>query len=291
MLLPVSWLSIYSYVIAYIGGEVKSPRKNLFIAQIINQIVPLGIVVFLCVAYSRAVGWNGMHAIAWISNNNLNGFNLPFKPTYVDIASMVIGHSKIIGFIMAMAFIMADWLYVPSSYICWSRASFAWGMDNFGPKWFTELNSRTGQPIWPLLLMFVASEIAIAQYSWHPNFLGGFSVEVLEMITVFGISAISAIMLPYVGKVRFIWKTSPYHDWKIAGIPVVSISGVLLLIMVVLLVYSYYTASALQFLYSVWTWIFVGVWAIGVGWYYWWKWVKAKEGIDVTLAFTELPPE
>ncbi|MEW6399685.1 MAG: amino acid permease [Bacillota bacterium] len=291
MLLPISWVSIYAYIIAFIGGEVKSPRKNLFIAQVLNAIVPISLLLFIGLAYTKTMGWEGVHALAWAGENDLEGYTFPFKPTYVALATMIAGHSKILGFIMAAAFIVADWLWVPCSYICWSRAAFAWGMDGLGPRWFTEISPRWNQPVKLLVAMFIASQIALTQYCWNPEFLGGFSVEVLELISVFGITAVAAIVFPYVGKVRHIWRSSPYYNWRIGPIRLVTISGVLLLTMVVLLVVSYYVTEALAFMHEVWTWVFIGVWLSGVGWYYLWKYVRKREGVDVTLTFTQIPPE
>jgi len=44
-------------------------------------------------------------------------------------------------------------------------------------------------------------------------------------------------------------------------------------------------------MHDVWTLMFVVVWLAGIGWYYIWKRKGAKEGVDVTLAFKEIPPE
>jgi hypothetical protein len=40
-----------------------------------------------------------------------------------------------------------------------------------------------------------------------------------------------------------------------------------------------------------WTPIYFGVMVAAILWYYFYRWKRAKEGIDVTLAFKELPPE
>ncbi len=291
LMLPISWIAVYGYIITFIGGEVKSPRKNIFIAQILNAVICVVFLLWVGLAYIKMLGWDGVHALSWIGEEGLEGYNMPFDATYINIASMLVGFNKILGFIMAGSFIVADWLWVVFSYIGWSRAAFAWGMDRLGPRWFTDISPRFNQPVKLMLVMFVISQIAITQYAMNPEVLGSISVEVMQLVSVFGVTAISAIVFPYVKKVRHIWDSSPYRDWKFLGIPVSTVSGVIALGLVVLLVISYYINEAFAFMHTWWTIIYLGVWAAGIGWYLLWKAIRAKDGIDVTLAFKEIPPE
>jgi hypothetical protein len=44
-------------------------------------------------------------------------------------------------------------------------------------------------------------------------------------------------------------------------------------------------------MHTAWTAIYLIVWAAGLTWYFVWKSVRSKEGIDITMAFKEIPPE
>ena len=291
LMLPISWIAVYGYIITFIGGEVKSPRKNIFLAQVLNAVVSIGFLLWVGLAYQRMLGWKGIHAVAWISENGLDGYNFPFYATYINFASMIVKYNVILGFIMAGSFIVADWLWVIFSYIGWSRAAFAWGLDRLGPRWFTDISPRFNQPVKLLLVMLVASQIALTEYAFNPEILGSISVEVLQLVSVFGFTAFAAMIFPYSKKVRHIWDASPYKNWKFLGIPFATISGFLALVLVVMLVISYYINEAFAFMHTFWTAVYIGVWILGVAWYYIWKTVRKKEGIDVTLAFREIPPE
>jgi len=291
LMLPISWVAVYGYIITFIGGEVKSPRKNIFRAQVLNAVICIFFLLFVGLAYQRMLGYDGLHVIAWISEEGLDGYAFPFMATYINIASMLVGFNKILGFIMAGAFIVADWLWVVLCYIAWSRAAFAWGLDRLGPKWFTDISPRFNQPVKLLLIMLVAGQIALTQYAFNPEILGSISVEVLQLISVFGFTAISALIFPYVKKASHIWDSSPYKNWKFLGISMSTVSGFLALVLVVLLVISYYISEALAFMHTWWTLIYLGVWVFALSWYFIYKAVRAKDGIDVTLAFKEIPPE
>jgi len=291
LMLPISWIAVYGYIITFIGGEVKSPRKNIFRAQVLNAVVCIAFLLWVGLAYQRMLGWDGIHAVAWITEEGLAGYNFPFNATYINIASMLVRFNKILGFIMAGSFIVADWLWVVFSYIAWSRAAFAWGLDRLGPRWFTDISPRFNQPVKLLLVMLVASQIALTQYSFNPEVLGSISVEVLQLVSVFGFTAVSCLIFPYVKKAKHIWDASPYKNWRFLGIPVATVSGFLGLGLVVLLVISYYINEAFAFMHTYWTLIYIGVWILGLAWYYIWKGVRKKEGIDITMAFKEIPPE
>jgi hypothetical protein len=77
----------------------------------------------------------------------------------------------------------------------------------------------------------------------------------------------------------------------VAGIPYSTIAGIIGLALVILMIYAYYITEEFAFMYSFWSLIYVIVWGIGIAWYFIWKSKRAKEGVDVTLAFTEIPPE
>jgi len=291
LMIPVSWIAIYGYIITFIGGEVKSPRRNIFIAQILNAVVCIAFMLWVGLMYKKVVGWEGIHALAWIGEEGLEGYNMPFEAIYINIASMLVRFNWLLGFIMAAGFILADWLWVVFSYIAWSRAAFAWGMDRLGPKWFTDISPRFNQPVKLLLVMFVASQVVLIQYCLYPEKQQAIAVEILQIISVFGFTAISCLIFPYVKKVRHIWDASPYKTWRFLGIPAATIAGFFGLVLVVVLAVAYYVTEAFAFMHTIWTLIYLIVYAIGISWYFIWKAVRKRDGIDITLAFKEIPPE
>ncbi len=290
-LLPLSWGVVYGYVISFIGGEVKSPRRNIFIGQVLNALVMLVLTAWVTFAEEAMVGWDGLHALAWIDNEGLEGYNFPWPPTFLNIASMLTGLNPWLGAFLGLAFIWADFMWIPFSYIAFSRDLFAWGMDRVGPMWFVDINPRFHSPVKLLFTEFILGEIGLVWYILNPTILAGFSVEVMQLVSVFGITSISAIIFPFRKKVKHIWDASPHKEWKIGPIPYCTIAGILSLILVVILVWADIVAGAMAVLNTIWFPIYVGVWILGVVWYYAFKWYRAKEGIDITLAYKELAPE
>ena len=55
--------------------------------------------------------------------------------------------------------------------------------------------------------------------------------------------------------------------------------------------YFYYTTPELGAITIEGVIAFLFVWIGGVLWWYYWRWKNKKEGIDIDLAWMELPPE
>jgi len=78
LMLPISWIAVYGYIITFIGGEVKSPRTNIFKAQILNAAICIAFLLWVGLAYQRMVGWEGIHALAWIDEEIFHIYSNPF---------------------------------------------------------------------------------------------------------------------------------------------------------------------------------------------------------------------
>ena len=290
-MLPVTWYTVYGYFITCIGGEVKSPRKNIFLAQFLNALISCILGGWVEIAFLRMAGWDFWHVQAYIDNVYPDWWKMPIYSIYSCYAAMLTNFNPVVGFIMATAFIGGDFLWVPASYIYFPRALFAWGMDMLGPSWFTDVHPRFAVPYKLHILLFVVSSAIIPQYCFWPEIFGGLAIETMQLLSVFGITAISCMIFPFRKKVRDIWEASPYKTWKVGPIPYATIAGAVTIVFVALLVRASYTPEMFTGYMRIWTGIYLGVWVTGIIWYFVWKWYRAKEGIDVTLAFKELMPE
>jgi len=74
-------------------------------------------------------------------------------------------------------------------------------------------------------------------------------------------------------------------------LPIVTIAGIIYVALLLTIVYYYWAVPALGFLHPLWDPIYITVIIIGILWYAFWYYKRKKEGIDITLAYKELPPE
>jgi APA family basic amino acid/polyamine antiporter len=287
-----SWLFAYSYCITFIAGEVKRPDKTIIMANLSAIIVPAVFMLWLAITLYRTVGFEFLSATAWVDNSGvaLAGYNLPWSPNFVGLAA-VINHNPFVVFMMALSFIVFNLWWVALSYLAFPRILFAWGMDRMGPKWFADIDYRWASPVKNHILCFVLGEIGILLYTIFQDQMSGLSVTGLEIVSVFGVTAVAAAIFPFSKRARQIWETSPYKGWKIFRIPVVTIAAVVNLIYLGILFYFFIVMPDLEGL-AIGSLIFYAViWGLGIAWYFYWKARNKKLGVDTNMTFGELPPD
>jgi amino acid transporter len=164
-------------------------------------------------------------------------------------------------------------------------------MDRMGPKWFADIDYRWASPVKNHILCFILGEIGIALYSFRGNPMEGVSVTGMEIVSVFGVTAIAAAIFPFSKRSKQIWDSSPYKSWKILGIPVVTIGAVVNLIYLAILFYFFIIMPDLEGLALGSVILYVIVWILGIGWYFFWKYRNRQAGVDVNMTYGELPPD
>ncbi|MGB9683473.1 MAG: APC family permease [Candidatus Bathyarchaeales archaeon] len=286
-----NYFTMYGYMISFIGGEIKRPQRNVLLAQLLAVIVPVILASWVTWAAIKTTGIEFLRAGAYIDNAGyIEGYALPFSPIYTSAAA-VLTDNIILKFLIGFQLALFSFMYIPVDYLASNRAMFAWGMDQIGPSVFTDINATFGTPLKNQILIFLFSMVVSIMFSLNPELLWTFSVVALETLTLFVITGISGTIFPFVRKVKHIWEASPYKNWKLAGIPVVTLAGVVYIAMLLMSVYFYWVLPAIGFLHPLWDPIYVAVWLFGILWFVFWYYQRKRQGIDILLAFKELPPE
>jgi amino acid transporter len=292
-----SWLFAYSYCITFIAGEVKRPDKTIILANLSAILVPGFFMTWLAIVLYKSVGFQFLSATAFVDYNlegALAGYTIPWLPNFVGLAAMVVPTNTIILFLMALSFIVFNLWWVALSYLAFPRILFAWGMDRMGPKWFADIDYKYASPVKNHILCFVLGEIGIFIYVIFQDQLSALSVTGLEIVTVFGVTAIAAAIFPFSKRARQIWDASPYKRWKIGPIPVVTIAGIVNMIYLGILFY-YFLILGVETTISEFVknslWFYVLIWVLGIAWYFYWKNRNKQVGVDVSMTFGELPPD
>ncbi len=293
-----SWLFAYSYCITFIAGEVKRPDKTIILSNLFAIIVPGVFMLWAAAGLYHMVDFQFFSATQFVDNagSDLGGaYTVPWSTSFIGLLAMV-NQNKILLFISVMSFLAFNVWWIALSYLAFPRILFAWGMDRMGPKWFTDINPRFASPVKNHILCFVLGQIMIAVYIfWQNEAMQGLAVTALEIFSVFGVTAVAALLFPYVKRSKGIWDASPYKTWKLLGIPMVTIGAIVDLIYLGILAYFFFflpdpdkrlegfTAST-AILITV-------LWILGIAWYFFWKQRSKRVGVDVSMTYGELPPE
>ena len=287
-----SWLFAYAYFCVFVAGEVKRPDKTLISANFFAVLVPAVMMGWTALAMYRVMPFDFISATAWIDNNGgIDGYTMPFLPSYMSLA--YVAHSNLfIALAASVSYMLFCFWYVALSYLAFPRIIFAWGMDRMGPKWFTDINPRWASPVKNYVLCFVLCQGAIALYSfWLGSYMQGLTVTGMEIVSVWGVTTIAALIFPYVRRAKGIWESSPYKMWKFLGIPLVSWGAAVSLVYLGILFYFLIFTPEMRDSNGQ-SWILYGiVWIIGIAWYFVWAGRSKSVGVDVSVTYGELPPE
>ncbi|NPV87589.1 MAG: APC family permease [Anaerolineae bacterium] len=290
LMIAGSWLIIYSYAVAFIAGEVKRPDKTLLGGSFFACLIPTVLMIWCGIVLYQNVGYEFTVAASYVdgAGGGLEGYTFPWSTHFMGLAAVLTQNPIILG-LFAISFIAFSVWFVAMSYLAFPRILFAWGMDRVGPKWFTDINHKTATPIKTMALLFVIGEILLVPFCLFEDFRLGFVVTTLEVVSVFGVTAISAVLFAHRKQVKNIWEASPYKNWKLFGIPVITLAGILNLIYLAILFYGFFfTIEG----FKVWPYAtFAAIWILGILWYFYWKKRNSTSGIDVSMAFEELPPD
>jgi APA family basic amino acid/polyamine antiporter len=268
---------------AYIGSEVKDARRlQLWSMPATLFIVGIGVLLTVWVV-DAAVGYNFLAALGWADPT---GLGLDSTPTYTELASYV-ANNMFLAFLITFGFIFWSYAWLPGQILNGSRNLFAYGIDGLFPAWIKHVSPRFHTPVNALTVMGVASIVACAIYVYTSLFAT--LVGIFGFILSFLLISLSAALLPY--RLPNVFETSTINQ-RLAGIPVITIIGIL-------------SFAAQAFM----AWVFlrdpsaglngkpgmvvfnIVVFVSGLVIYYIAKYIRKRQGIDVSLSFKEIPEE
>jgi amino acid transporter len=256
----------------------------------------LGAIFFLLI--NKTITWD------WYMNANGAWWNyawgyteqtppLPIWP-YPALLAVFMTPSRIIQFIIVLA--MSAWWFGWSGtvFLSSTRVIFAAAFDRLLPEKVAEVEPRTRTPIWALLMMVIPSLVVAALFAWNI-----FDFQTLTLcstlviaVTYLG-STIAAILLPFIK--RDLYEASPIAKYKILGIPLITVAGVIFGGFLVFLLYQWLidpnglygigisNTSSIIYMLS--------MYALALIIYVGFKWWRKREGIDINKIYEEIPVE
>jgi len=286
-------LVIYAYVSAYVAGEVKRPTKALFTANWLGGMVTVGLALLCLFGLYHMAESKFLIAAAYNEfSGPVEGYNLPWSTSIMGLAFMGSGFNRVIGVMLPLTWLISTIAIFAVILTFVQRVLFAWGMDRMGPKFFTDISTRWGTPIKGFAFVaIVCGSFSGAYILWLQSALTGLVAAGMMTVSVFMVTAISATIFPFRKRARGIWVSSPYSRWRLLGVPVVTIAGIVYLAYVAILLYYAFVSEKTRDLTGKNLFIFVAIWVIGVLWYMFWRSRSRRQDINIDVAFKELPPE
>ena len=287
--------SFNTYWNAYASGEVRkaSDAKTHLLAMIIPSTLIAVIVALVLVIAYYTVGNNILIALTEVLSNGSSYFSIPaitgFSGSIVMIlVPMMLANNPVVQFIIMASVVAATFAYVPATMLILSREWFAWSFDRLLPAKFANVSDRFHTPVLSIFINWALGFIIFIVFTLYASYLGFFTTAAWDttLVTV-TIVCLAAVFLPLR---KDLWATSPVRNFKIAGIPVVSIGGIIGVFYNGLAVYAFTFTPILGFgLPS--TVVLVGTFLVPFILYWIIAAVRKRQGIDIRMIFQSIPPE
>jgi amino acid transporter len=278
-----------------IGGEVKRIRRTQLFGML-GAVLGTGLLIALfALLASRAFGDTFQGAIAWNSLNGVTGGStegtIGAAPWFTVLAGILSGNSVIAAIVMA-TFAAWIWFWIPAELAYTTRSMIAWSFDRIAPEKLGYVSRRFHTPAIAIGLS-TAGAIVFMWLIAYRNFALLTLIEVL--LVVWAGAALSAVVFPWAR--RSFFESSPASAWRLFGFPVMSLVAAVSLaffgLAFVLLWRDPIAAGRMVDFHHTTRefWITIGVAAFGIVWYAGMKMYRRSQGIDVGLAFRQIPIE
>jgi APA family basic amino acid/polyamine antiporter len=276
---------------AYFAGEIKQNRRTQLLAQI-GSLIIYGLFTTVIIAaeyFGEGPAFVNAMASLWVTGSSklpylttplASGLSIYWTQNPVLVTLFNLGYA---GTILAMDVAI---------FFTLARNLFAWSFDRVMPTHFADVNDRTHTPIKATVVMIVIALIYAYVAVYQFGLLSAlFSYGVAGIFLAFIIVAIAAIVFPYRRKILF-ENADPLAKKKLAGIPLLSILGVLSIIASLIVVYSVIlpaigTSSFLSVLVEgiIPTFI-IGAVVFAIAYA-----LRKGQGLDLSMVGKEIPPE
>ena len=301
LIAPIAWTSLqWATYSSQQNGEIKdarSFRSQAFI--IIGALIATGLLLaLLAFALERAVGSEFLYVAGagyWsgVSEATMGGFWL-----WPNIIAISLSASPIITLIIAAGFILNSHQIVHNCYIGMTRVMVAMSLDRLLPELVSRVSDRFHTPVNAHVIYFVASIPVIFLYNLFSYTNAAGDTTTWTSLTlgvtfacgyVFVATALAGALLPF--RAKGVYEASPGAAYRIGGVPVVTIVGILGFIAGTIFLWLFLTNDQLGLTSQLAYVVVGGILVFTLIWYIATKFVRRSAGIDVAYAFKEIPPE
>ncbi len=287
---PLVWTSLQwaSYSVQQ-GSEIKSAhnlKSQMFI--IVGSLTFVGVLLAINgYLFEKAVGTEYLNASSAAYNGLIGGEGLGtlLGVNFPSIIVQAISHPIVI-ILVGLGFIANSFQITCNCFIGMTRDMVAMSLDRTLPEWFSRVNPKWHAPTNAYLAYTIGGIIVIFCYNFVPGWFNLTLGVTFACGYVFVLSCLSGVFFP--SRARSIFESSPAAKYGNAII----YTGIIGSIFCGGMVLAFILHPGLRLFSSVPTALFnVAIIVVAAIIYIAMKSYHANRGIDITMAFKEIPPE
>ena len=273
-----------------IGGEIKKVRRSQLFGML-GAVVATGLVIALfAILADKDFGHAFQGAVAY---NALTGAG-PTTATapWFAVLAGILGHNVILSAVILATFAAWIWFWIPAEMAYTTRSMIAWSFDRVAPDRLGFVSETTHTPV----VAIGISTAGAVVFMWLIAYKAVAFLTFIEvLLVIWGTVMVAAVVFPLIRK--SLYESSPARNFKILGVPVMPLSGG---IATAFMGYAFWLlwedANAAGPLIKpskmpVEAWITLGAVVAGTAWYLGAKAYRRRRGINISLAFQQIPIE
>jgi APA family basic amino acid/polyamine antiporter len=268
------------------AGNLKLTTIQVVGASILITTVWVMLAAVVVGAFSQEfLGSLSWHFWNWTSTAEAFGAE-PFLSTLVCV---ILGNPILQGLVLFGA-LCSIYLYMPGILIGNTRYLFAMSFDRVLPSQISRIDKRFNSPVVAIVLLTIVTEIWIILMTFVAGTGDWITSVVFVTVAAQLMTCIAGIVFPFRKSTKAIYEASPAAKWKLGPIPVISFFGFLGAIWLSYFIFLYLTIPELG-MTSPLSLTFMGaLFLIGFVMYFVVRAYRKRQGIDIDLAYREIPP-
>jgi len=271
-----------------VAGEIRNVKRSLPVALLVSMFVGFGIWVTVSTSTILAVGEKWMTALGYLWGVAPSAYPLPYPPTQPMLLALIAYPNQALVLLVLFLFYAGN-IAQPYVFLVFpTRMFFGWAFDRVIPTKMADVNKRFRTPHYAIIATGVLAVIMLTLYSF-PGYAPAFAIATFIQLAAWTVIALTVAVFPYVRK-DLLELAPPFMRKRVAGVPAISLIGIITTILFALisaeeLINPLVTPSA-----TLAGMLIIPTIVIGFVIYYASVAYHKRKGIDMQLAFKEIPP-
>ena len=272
-----------------VGGELKNVKRSLPIGVVGAGLFAWVMFFVTAALYYWVLGSDFAASVAYLTVNS--PADSPFSSNLLTTVIQYVYGWNWVTIFVAFSLICACFIVIAQSIFLSDRHVLAWAFDNVIPNKFASINDKWGTPVFTTIVLWAISEIVLLVLLFQSSAIGLFLNAGVGCAMGYAPALLAATL--FARRRKDLFESAPSATrYKIGGAYLVTIAGAIGFIGFVAIVI--FTVLFPQIGYPV-TPFNIGfmmlVYLLGLVVYYAGKSYRKGQGIDIALAFKQIPPE